>query len=112
MKEMSPVKLAPGTSQAVKTWMSDRGIQGPLRIELCFAGCCDPSLGLSVDEVHESDLVQELDGLTFIVSPETYELTGEVTISYVDDSEQKGFVLTANKSVSEWEGFAVCTIRI
>ena len=111
VKEMSPVKLAQGTSQAVKSWLSERGVQGPLRIELCFAGCCDPSLGLSVDKVRESDLVKELEGLTFIVSPETFDLAGEITISYVDDGEQKGFVLTSSKSVSEWEGFGICNIK-
>jgi Fe-S cluster assembly iron-binding protein IscA len=49
-------------------------MQGPVRIEIQFTGCCDPSLGLIVDAVRESDLVEEVDGLTFVISPETHQL--------------------------------------
>ncbi len=103
---MSLVTLDPGAGQAVKSLLSERGIEGPVRIELQFTGCCDPSLGLIVDTVRESDLVGESDGITFVISAETHELVGEVRISYTDDSGRKGFVLTSSKPISEWAGFA------
>ena len=103
---MSLVTLEPGAAQAVKSSLSEAGIQGPVRVELQFSGCCDPSLGLTVDAVRESDLVEELDGLTFVISPETHELVGEVRISYTDEEGRRGFVLTSSKPISEWEGFA------
>jgi hypothetical protein len=65
-----------------------------------------------LDTIHESDLVEEVDGLTFVISPETHELVGEVRISCNDDAERKGFVLTSSKPVSEWEGLATCSIRM
>jgi Fe-S cluster assembly iron-binding protein IscA len=65
-----------------------------------------------VDTAHESDLVEEVDGLTFVISPETYDLVGEVTISYRDEAGRKGFVLTSSRPVSEWDGFATCSIRM
>ena len=105
------VTLDPGVGPAVSSALAEKGAQGPIRIELVFTGCCDPSLGLSVDTVRESDLVEELDGLTFVISPETYDLVGEVTIAYRDDAGRKGFVLTSNKPVSEWDGFATCSIE-
>jgi Fe-S cluster assembly iron-binding protein IscA len=108
---MTLVTLDPGAGQAVRSALAEKGAQGPIRIELVSTGCCDPSLGLSVDAVRESDLVEELDGLTFVISPETYDLVGEVTISYRNDAESEGFVLTSSKPVSEWEGFATCSIR-
>jgi Fe-S cluster assembly iron-binding protein IscA len=108
---MSLVTLDPGAGQAVKSFLSERGIQGPIRIEVQFSGCCDPSLGLIVDTVRESDLVEELDGLTFVISPETHQLVGEVRISYRDDAGRKGFVLTSSRPISEWDGFATCSIR-
>jgi Fe-S cluster assembly iron-binding protein IscA len=109
---MSLVTLGPGAGQAIKSLLSEGGIQGPIRIEIQSTGCCDPSLGLIVDTVRESDLVEELDGLTFVISPETHQLVGEVRISYTDDAGRKGFVLTSSKPLSEWDGFATRSITM
>jgi len=109
---MPLVTLGPGAGQAVKSLLSERGIQGPVRIELQFTGCCDPSLGLIVDRIRESDLVQEVDGLTFVIDPETHELAGEVKISYTEDAGRDRFVLTSSKPVSEWDGLITCSIRM
>ena len=68
-------------------------------------------LTLAVDKVRDSDLVEELDGVTFVMSPETYELVGEVTISYTDDGGREGFLLTSSKPLSEWDGFTAQSIR-
>jgi hypothetical protein len=65
-----------------------------------------------VDTVRESDLVEDLEGLTFVISPETHELVGEVTISCADDAEREEFVLSSSKPISEWDGFAASRIRI
>jgi Fe-S cluster assembly iron-binding protein IscA len=109
---MSLVTLDPGAGQAIKSLLSEGGIQGPIRIEIQSSGCCDPSLGLIVDTVRESDLVEELDGLTFVISPETHQLVGEVRISCADDAGREGFVLTSSKPLSEWDGFATRSIRM
>jgi len=106
------VTLDANASDAVKSALAEKGVQGPIRIELGSTGCCDASLGLSVDTVRESDLVEEVDGLTFVISAETHQLVGEVTISYTDEAGRKGFVLTSSKPVSEWDGFASCSIRM
>ena len=109
---MSLVTLDTNASHAVKSALAEKGVQGPVRIEVQFTGCCDPSLGLIIDTIRESDLVEEVDGLTFVISAETHQLVGEVRISYTDDAGRKGFVLTSSKPLSEWEGFATCSIRM
>lgn len=106
------ITLEPGAGQAIKSFLAEQGCRGPIRIDLNSTGCCDVSLGLSVDTVRAADLVQEVDGLQFVMSPETYQLVGEVTISFVDEREKRGFVLFSSKPVSEWDGFGVCSIRI
>jgi Fe-S cluster assembly iron-binding protein IscA len=111
-REISIVKLEPGVSQAIRSFLADKGIQQPIRIDLNFSGCCDASLCLCVDTILETDLTLELDGLTFVINPETYQLVGEVTISYMDEMGRKGFVLTSSKPVSEWDGFGVSDIKI
>jgi Fe-S cluster assembly iron-binding protein IscA len=101
----------PSALQAVREELSRRGTTGPVRIDLCFTGCCDPSLGLMVDHARESDLVQEIEGVQFVISKETYDLVGDITLSYVDNRTGKGFILTSSKPVSEWAGFTVSTIK-
>jgi Fe-S cluster assembly iron-binding protein IscA len=105
---MPLVTLEPGAGQAIRSSLAEAGVHGPIRIETQFSGCCDPSLGLIVDAIRESDLIEEVDGLTFVISPETHELVGEVTISHADG----GFVLTSGKPLGEWDGFATCRIRM
>ncbi|MDD5723743.1 MAG: hypothetical protein PHY29_08410 [Syntrophales bacterium] len=97
---MQFVTLAPGTGSAIKASLSKQGAQSPLRIKLCFAGRFDPFLDLAVDTVREVDLVQETEDLTFIIAPETYEIVGNVTISYVDDGDRNGFMLASTGPAS------------
>ena len=109
---MSLVTLEPGAGQAIKSFLSEKGIRRPIRIEIHSTGCCDSSLELIVDTVREPDLVEELDGLTFVISPETHELVGEVRISYADEADRRGFILTSSNPLSEWDGFATRSIRM
>jgi Fe-S cluster assembly iron-binding protein IscA len=104
--------LEPGVGQIIKSLLADKGIQQPIRIDLNFSGCCDASLCLRVDAVFDSDLTLELDGLTLVISPETYQFVGEVTVSYIDEMGRKGFVLKASNPVGEWDGFSVSDIKI
>jgi Fe-S cluster assembly iron-binding protein IscA len=87
-------------------------MQRPIRIELNFSGCCDASLCLRADTILEADLTMESDGLTFVINPDTYQLVGEVNISYADEMGRKGFVLKPSKPVGEWDGFGVSEIKI
>ena len=106
------VKLESRAGQAIKSFLAEKGIQRPVRIHLQFTGCCDPSLGLSVDSIRKPDLIEEVDGLTFVIDPEVYQLVGNITISYIDEIGRKGFILTSDKPVSEWDGLGVCAIGI
>jgi len=105
------VKLEASAGQAIKEFLAAKGFQRPLRIDLQSSGCCDPSLCLSLDDIRDSDLVQEMEGLTFVISPAIRELVGDVTISHKDENGTEGFVLTSSKPVSEWDGFGVTIIR-
>jgi Fe-S cluster assembly iron-binding protein IscA len=104
---MSLVTLEPGAGQAIRSLLAEAGVQGPIRIAITSSGCCDPSFGLAVDRIREPDLVEEVDGVTFVIDLETHDLVGEVTIGCKED----GFVVTSSKGLSEWDGFAPCRIR-
>ena len=96
----------------IKSLLADKGIRQSIRIDLNFSGCCDASLCLRADDGFDTDLTQELDELTFVINRETYQLVGEVAVSYVDEMGRKGFVLKPSKPVGEWDGFGVCEIKI
>lgn len=108
----SVIRLEQGAGRAIRSFLNEKNISRPLRIDLNFSGCCDAALCLSADEVREKDLIVELEGLTFVISPETYALTGEITVSFADEADRKGFVLKSGKPVSEWEGFGVSAIKV
>ena len=106
------VKLEPGAGRAAGQFLKEKDIRRPLRIDLGFRGCCDASLCLRVDNISEGDLYTETDGLTFIIDPEVYDLAGAITIAYIEEEGRKGFLLTSERPVSEWEGFGVSDIQV
>jgi len=106
------VKLESGAGRAASRFLREKSISRPLRIDLMFTGCCDASLGLRVDDISEGDLYIEAEGLTFIMDTEVYRLAGEVIIDYVEEEGRKGFLLTSERPVSEWEGFGVSHIQV
>jgi len=106
------VKLESGAGRAAGRFLNEKGLSPRLRIDLRFTGCCDASLGLRVDDISENDLFIEVDGLTFIIDPEVYDLAGDITIAYLEEEGKKGFLLTSERPVSEWEGFGVSDIQV
>jgi Fe-S cluster assembly iron-binding protein IscA len=110
-KSDSIIKLDPGVSQALTLFLKENNINLPLRLDLHFTGCCDASLCLRPDEPGDEDLILEKEGLTFIIHPEVYTLTGEITIFYLEETCRKGFVIKSSKPLGEWEGFGLSEIK-
>lgn len=109
---MAVIQITPKAAQSIKAFLEENGIKNPIRIDIQSTGCCDPSLGLCIDRMHDQDIAHESDGLTLIIDPQTFESVGQVRIDYADEPDKKGFVLTSSKPLSEWEGFGVCNIRL
>jgi Fe-S cluster assembly iron-binding protein IscA len=110
-REMPLVRVSLAASEAMRSLLTEKGVQGPVRIELQFTGCCDPSLGLLVDPAREEDLVEQADGLTFIIDPATQELAGEVAIDYKGDGRD-AFLVTSANPIGEWDGLITCNLRV
>ena len=100
------------TVEQIKAYLQENGVKGPIRIDLQSTGCCDPSLGLSVDRESAEDMKCENGGVEFLIGPSVHQTVGDVKIEYSDDSVSPGFVLTSARPLSEWEGFGVCNIKI
>jgi Fe-S cluster assembly iron-binding protein IscA len=108
---MSFVKVSPGASEAIRSLLAEKGVQGPVRIELQFTGCCDPSLGLIVDPARETDSIEEVDGVTFVIDQAALELAGEVNIDYRVEKGREAFLVTSANPVGEWDGLVTCNLR-
>ncbi len=106
---MPVVTMTAGASEAMKSLLAGKNAKGPVRIELQFTGCCDPSLGLLVDAAHDEDTVEEADGVTFVIDPAARELAGDVTIDY--KGEHEAFLVTSAKPIGEWDGLITCKLR-
>ena len=102
------VHLAPGVARAIRVSLAGNGPARPIRIDLRSTGCCDASLCLRLDAICEDDLIEESDGLTFVMSPHMCRLTGAVTITCGRGEGE--FILLPAKPLSEWDGFGVCRI--
>lgn len=109
---MPMIRLEPLACEAIKTVLSEKGLPLSVRIEIRSTGCCDASLGIAAEAAEAHDLIEEIDGLTIAMSPATHQLVGDVSISYVDDSDRKGFLLESVRSLNEWAGFAPSSIRL
>lgn len=111
MTDNISIKLEQGASRAIGSAMDEKNEHRPLRIDLQFTGCCDSSLCLRVDDAFENDLISQIEGLTFVIRQEIYDLTGEITVSYVNHQGRKGYIIKSSKPLSEWEGFGVSDIK-
>ncbi len=108
-KEQTPLVMTdPGVCEAIAQELAVKNRSGVIRIELVSTGCCDASLGLRLDEVRETDLIEKVENLTFVLSRDTYENVGRIKIARRKNAE---FVVTSEKPVSEWDGFGACTLK-
>lgn len=108
---MAIVNIDPNAYEKMISELALQNLQPSIRIDLHFAGCCDSFLGLWADEGKPGDLVEQVGDLTFVIKTDIHDMVGEVTIAYGEKTWEKGFVLTSQRPVSEWEGFGVCSIR-
>jgi Fe-S cluster assembly iron-binding protein IscA len=106
------IKVTAEAIAAIKSFLIKKDNLQTICIDIHSTGCCDSSLGLSLCEIREDDLIQEIEGLTFVISREVYELVGEVTISYIDEKGKKGYVIRSSKPLNEWDGFGTCEIKL
>ena len=109
---MSIISLDRSACLAIKAALSEKNLPLSVRIEIRSTGCCDASLGIAAGLIEINDLSDQIDGLQVVMSPAVHEIVGEVSISYINDAEQTGFIIVSEKSLNEWAGFAASCIRL
>lgn len=106
------ITVTPEALEVIRLFLEKNGLQKPVRIHLHSTGCCDASLGLMVDDIHEDDWKENLQGILFVIGREVNDLTGNITIAWAAEKHRTGFVLTSENAVSEWDGFGVYSIKV
>lgn len=56
-------------------------------------GCCGVNLGVSLQEAEESDLLEEVNGLSIAIQPEMKEQLNNVTLDVEEEDGEMGLVL-------------------
>jgi iron-sulfur cluster assembly accessory protein len=94
-----------------KQFMVDEGKEGwGLRIYKAGESCCGPSFGLDLLENPEpGDEVIEKNGLKLFVEKDTVESLAEMSMDYVEEGEQAGFILSGGKASSCGSGGSDCS---
>lgn len=89
------IKVSEVASQNIKAFMQERSLDSGLRIVMQSSGCCGSSLRLVLDEAKDGDEKYEVDGLVYLIEPSLAAQSGEVSIDYLDNGYQQGFVLSS-----------------
>ena len=72
-----------------------------LRIFVAGGSCCGPSYGMDLDEkAKDDDEVTELNGLKVFTDKETFGKLEGMTMDFVDDGQQQGFVIQGGEAPS------------
>jgi Fe-S cluster assembly iron-binding protein IscA len=106
------IRATPEAIEAIRLFLEKNGLQKPVRVHLRSTGCCDASLGLMVDDAHDDDWTEDIQGVVFLIGRDLERLTGDIGIDYLAEPHRTGFVLTSENPVSEWNGFGVCEIKV
>jgi iron-sulfur cluster assembly accessory protein len=65
-----------------------------LRIFVAGGSCCGPSYGMDLDEKSkDGDEITEKSGLKVFTDKDTFEKLQGMTIDFIDDGQQQGFVI-------------------
>jgi iron-sulfur cluster assembly accessory protein len=68
-----------------------------LRIFVAGGGCCGPSYGMDLDEVaKDGDKVYEHNGLKVFADTEAAEKLVGMTMDFIDDGQNQGFIIKAD----------------
>ncbi len=109
---MSIIFIDPDAYQEIKAILVERRLPLSVRIEIRSTGCCDASLAIAAGDAEPDDIMEEMDGLQVRVAPSIHELVGNISVSYITDSDQQGFMISSEKPLNEWVGFATSCIRL
>ena len=72
-----------------------------LRVFVAGGSCCGPSYGMDLDEKpKDGDEVTEKNGLKVFTDKETFEKLNDMTMDFVDDGQQQGFVIKGDNPSS------------
>jgi Fe-S cluster assembly iron-binding protein IscA len=110
---MPIISIDPPAHQAITALLAEKQLPCSIRIEIRSTGCCDASLGIAISDCSEDDdTVESLGNLQIRISPSLYQLVGNISISYHQEYDQVGFMITSERPLNEWAGFATSCLRL
>ncbi len=93
------IQVTESAQQAIKAFMQEKQLDSALRVFMQQGGCSGSALRLSLDEANDGDESVQVAGLTYIIDKQLSQITGDVTVDYVDDGMRQGFMLTSAQAL-------------
>jgi len=90
------IRLTDSAKEDLTAFFSNKP-PSPIRVQLAPGGCMGPKLAVDLDEQRDTDQVQKIDGLTFVIDAELQARIGRVTI----DVDYTGFCITSERQPNE-----------
>lgn len=76
-------------------YMKSNNISSALRVAIMQGGCSGPALGLTLDEIKETDDSFVKQDLTFLVEKGLLTQCGTISVDYVDAGPRSGFTISS-----------------
>lgn len=102
------IEISASATQAIKAFLEEKKLDSALRVFLQDGGCGGPALRLVLDEVKESDLSYQVEGLTYVIDKELSVQSGDVKVDFVDNGMQQGFMVSSANPVAGQGGGCAC----
>lgn len=67
-----------------------------IRVVFAGAGCCGPKLGLSLNEPHDDDIVQVINGIRVAIENRAVPYVKGISLDYQETSSGSGLVLSGS----------------
>lgn len=78
------IQINQETIDEIKKVMDTQGDRpANVRIFVAGHGCSGPSLGLALDELKDTDLVDASNGINFVMDKDVFEQMGDVKVDFV-----------------------------
>ena len=83
-KEKNMFEVSDKASEVIKQFLEGKDSSSAVRITLMEGGWAGSSLGMALDEQHESDKLFNEKGVKFIIDTKLYEVTQPISVDFAD----------------------------
>ena len=102
-KEKKMIQVTDAAGERLNNYLAENTIDSPVRVYLA-GGCSGSALSLALDQEGDNDEGFDVAGVKFLVDKNLLDQVGGVTIDYITQNEQSGFIVKPDRALPQQEG--------